>query len=247
MNLQDFFKAHPKAAIAFSGGVDSAYLLYAAVRCGAKVKAYFVKSQFQPEFELEDAEKLAAGLGAEMEIIDCDVLADSVICENPKDRCYYCKKKIFSVLKRAAEADGFNLIIDGTNASDSAEDRPGMKALNQMGVLSPLTLCGITKKEVRSRSKEAGLFTWDKPAYACLATRMEPGERITREKLVAAEQAEKVLFSMGFRDFRVRRFHDAARIQVQKEQMEQAVRLREDIRVQLKPYFETILLDLEER
>jgi len=247
VNLQDFFKAHPKAALAFSGGVDSAYLLYAAVRCGARVKAYFVKSQFQPEFELEDARKLAERLGVELEVIECDVLAEPAICENPKDRCYHCKKKIFSALQKAAEADGFDLMIDGTNASDSAEDRPGMKALTQMGVLSPLRLCGITKKEVRARSKEAGLFTWDKPAYACLATRMEPGEEITGEKLTAAEQAEKVLFSMGFRDFRVRRFHGAARIQVQKEQMEQAVRLREEIRAQLKPYFDTILLDLEER
>ena len=247
MTLKEFFKAYPKVAIAFSGGVDSAYLLHEAKMHGADIKAYFVKSQFQPDFELEDAVRLAEELGAEMKVISCDVLADSVICENSGDRCYYCKNRIFRDILQAAKEDGFETVIDGTNASDDAEDRPGMRVLAEMQVLSPLRLCGITKEEVRARSKEAGLFTWDKPAYACLATRIPQGEMITGEKLRRIELAEKALSSMGFSDFRIRLFHSAARLQVKASQMEQAVCRREEIRAALKPYFDSTLLDLEER
>lgn len=246
-DLARFFAEHPKVALAFSGGVDSAYLLKEAVNCGAEVKAYFVKSQFQPDFELADALCLAGQLDVEMEVLFCDVLADAAISENPENRCYYCKRKIFETLLKAAEADGFDTVIDGTNASDDAGDRPGMRALSEMKVLSPLRLCGITKAEVRAQSKEGGLFTWDKPAYACLATRIPAGEPITEEKLNRVEQAEAVLKELGFSDFRVRLFHGSARLQLKAEQMEQAVQRRAEIRAALNPYFDNILLDLEER
>lgn len=246
-SLQDFFEDYPKIALAFSGGVDSAYLLHAAVICGAEVKAYFVKSQFQPDFELDDAKRLAGELRADMEILDCDVLVDCTISENPENRCYYCKHKIFEKLLAAAKADGFDTIIDGTNASDDAGDRPGMKALQEMKVLSPLRLCGITKEAVRQLSREAGLFTWNKPAYACLATRIPTGETITAEKLSRVEGAEAVLTDLGFRDFRVRYFHDAARIQVPESQLELAVKKRREIQERLKPYFAVALVDLEVR
>lgn len=247
MNLQEFFCSHPKVALAFSGGVDSAYLLYTAKALGAEVKAYYVKSQFQPDFELADALRLAAELEAEIQVIDCDILADSVICGNPADRCYYCKNRIFSEILKAAEKDGYHVVMDGTNASDDADSRPGMRALREMKVLSPLRLCGITKSQVRALSREAGLFTWDKPSYACLATRVQTGEIITLEKLKAVEQAEDSLSELGFRDFRVRIFYGAARIQLPAEQMEKALKLRREIRDRLRPYFDNILLDLEER
>lgn len=246
-DLQEFFTAHPKAALAFSGGVDSAYLLYAAKKWGGCVKAYFVKSPFQPDFELADAKRLAAELSAEMEIIRCDTLADPAIAENPADRCYYCKNRIFKEILAAAGRDGFDIVIDGTNASDRAADRPGMRALAEMEVLSPLRLCGITKDAVREGSREAGLFTWDKPAYACLATRVPAGEPITHEKLKKVEGAEAALTELGFRDLRVRLFHGAARIQIPGLQMEQAAAARREIREKLQPYFDTVLLDLEER
>lgn len=246
-DLKHFFTEHPKVALAFSGGVDSAYLLQAARDCGAQVRAYFVKSQFQPEFELDDAKRLAELLGVDFTVIDCDVLADKIISANPADRCYYCKQRIFSEIRKAAKEDGFDTIIDGTNASDDAGDRPGMKALSEMKVLSPLRLCGITKTEVRSLSKEAGLFTWDKPAYACLATRVPTGERITEDILKRIEGAEAALEEMGFSDFRVRFFHQAARIQMTAEQIERAFSLRKDMQEKLKPYFDIILLDLEVR
>ena len=166
MTLSDFFEQHPKAALGFSGGVDSAYLLYAAKKYGADVRAYFVKSQFQPAFELEDARRLARQLNADMRIISCDILSNETVAANPENRCYYCKQSIFGLLKQAAAEDGYTCIIDGTNASDQSGDRPGMRALSEMEVLSPLRLCGLTKAEIRERSKEAGLFTWDKPSYA---------------------------------------------------------------------------------
>ena len=129
MNLTQFWKENTKAAIAFSGGVDSAYLLYSAVQSGADVKAYYAKTAFQPAFELEDAKKLANQLGAEMEILSIDVLSVPHVAENPKNRCYYCKTALFSAMTAAAKRDGFTLILDGTNASDDSSDRPGMQAL----------------------------------------------------------------------------------------------------------------------
>ena len=179
MNLEDFFREHPKAALAFSGGVDSAYLLYAAVKSGSQVRPYYVKTAFQPQFEYEDALRLTRELEVEMVTIHLNVLEEPAITANPVNRCYYCKQKIFTAIQNAARADGFSLLLDGTNASDQVADRPGMKALQELSVLSPLRLCGLTKTEIRQLSKEAGLFTHDKPAYACLATRNPTGQPIT--------------------------------------------------------------------
>ena len=181
MELNDFFKENPRAALAFSGGTDSAYLLYMALKCGAQVRPYYVKTPFQPRFELDDALRLARELGTELTVIEYDILDDGLIAANPADRCYHCKKKLFGLLLRERAAnDGFPLIIDGTNASDEAGERPGMRALCELGVRSPLRECGLTKTEIRARSRTAGLFTWDKPAYACLATRVPAGRRIDR-------------------------------------------------------------------
>ena len=127
MTLEQFFQAHPRAAVAFSGGVDSAYLLYEAARLGTEVKAYYVKTAFQPQFELEDAQRLAAELKVPMEILPLDVLCKPEITANPADRCYHCKKEIFSAILSAARRDGFSVLLDGTNASDDAGDRPGMR------------------------------------------------------------------------------------------------------------------------
>ena len=247
MKLNDFFAQNPKAAIAFSGGVDSAYLLYAALQCGAEVKAYYVKSDFQPEFELQDAFRLAKELQADMEVIPVDILANSTIAQNPPNRCYYCKKVIFCEIIKAAKRDGFSLLLDGTNASDDAGDRPGMRALRELEVRSPLRECNLTKPEIRKLSREAGLFTWEKPAYACLATRIGVGVEITKEKLQITEQAEDILFQMGFTDFRVRMLGDAARLQFPANQFEKVMANREGIVAELKKHYRAVLLDLEER
>ena len=218
MNINEFFNEHKKAALAFSGGADSAYLLYAAVKCGADIAPYFVKSQFQPEFERNDAHRLAEQLGIELHEISA-----------------------------AAAADGYDTLIDGTNASDDGGDRPGMKVLKEQNVLSPLKLCGITKSEVRARSREAGLFTWNKPAYACLATRVPTGERISGEKLEAVEKSEEYLFSLGFTDIRVRLRDGGALLQFTAKQQEKAQSELEKIKAELSKYFGVIKLDPKAR
>ena len=247
MTLQNFFSQNQKVALAFSGGVDSAYLLYAAIQANCDIHAYYVKSAFQPEFELEDAKRLAKELDATMTVLELDVLSNSNITDNPANRCYFCKKKIFSKIIEAAKTDGYNVIIDGNNASDDADDRPGMKAVQELQVRSPLRECGITKSEVRNLSKEAGLFTWNKPAYACLATRIPTGVKITAEKLHATEISEKALSDLGFTDFRIRLSGNDAKIQVREEQLEKLLIYRKDILEKLKPYYDSVTVDLEVR
>ena len=247
MELKAFFTQCPDVAIAFSGGVDSAYLLYAALQYGKGVKAYYVKTAFQPQFELEDACRLAEELGAQMEILGVDVLCDAVITANPPDRCYHCKKKIFSVILAAAKKDGFSVLLDGTNASDEAADRPGMRALAELSVRSPLRECGLTKAKIRELSREAGLFTHDKPAYACLATRIPTGECITKEKLQRTEIAEEYLTKLGFRDFRVRSQGDTAKLQINGKDFGLVIAHRDAIVKELKQHYTNVLLDLEER
>ena len=247
MTLTEFFHENQKAAIAFSGGVDSAYLLYAALQSGVDVRAYYVKSAFQPQFELDDARRLAETLSADMRVLDVDILADETVAANPPDRCYHCKRRIFSAIASAAAADGYTLLLDGTNASDDAGDRPGMRALRELSVRSPLRECGLTKPEIRRLSKEARLFTWDKPAYACLATRVPAGERLTAEKLENTERAEDFLFSLGFTDFRVRLFNGAARLQLPAEQLPRLLERRAEILSELKKTYSAVVLDLEVR
>ena len=247
MRLEQFFQENPRVAIAFSGGVDSAYLLYAAIKYGAQVKAYFVKTAFQPQFELEDAQALAAQLGAELQILPVDILCHPEVTENPADRCYHCKKALFAAIHAAATADGFFSLLDGTNASDDIADRPGMQALAELGVLSPLRECGLTKDAIRTLSKQAGLFTHDKPSYACLATRIPTGDPITADKLRRTESAESYLSTLGLRNFRIRLLGRSAKLQVTEEDLPTVLQNRDRILPELKQYYDSILLDLEVR
>ena len=232
MELRDFFQEHPKAALAFSGGVDSTYLLRAALDCGADVRPYCVSSAFQPAFEKAEAEELCARMGAELTVLTVDVLSEPAVIANPADRCYHCKKHILTAIRERAAADGYTVLLDGTNASDDAGDRPGMRALREFGVLSPLRLCSLTKDEIRRRSREAGLPT---------------GTEITKELLARVEGAETALLGLGYRDFRVRVFHDAARLQLPKAELPRAAGEAEALRSALAPWFQTVLLDLEGR
>ena len=247
MDLKQFFEECPETAIAFSGGVDSAYLLYAAMKYAKRVKAYYVKTAFQPAFELEDARRLARELGADMKILSVDILCHSRIAANPADRCYHCKKEIFTHILQAAERDGFSVLLDGTNASDESSDRPGMRALSELSVRSPLRVCNLTKAMVRALSREAGLFTYDKPAYACLATRIPTGEEITPEKLRSTEQVEQFLTNLKLRDFRVRSMGNTAKIQVREEDIPLVLENRREILQEMKKYYASVLLDLEVR
>lgn len=247
MELNEFFAQHSKAALGFSGGVDSAYLLYEAHRLGAQVQPYYIKTAFQPAFELRDAHRLCGQLGINLKIIELDILSVDAVRANPQNRCYHCKAALFGALRTKALADGYSLLIDGTNASDDAGDRPGMRALRELSVRSPLRECGITKDEVRRRSREAGLFTWDKPAYACLATRVPAGQALDAETLSRVEQAEEALSGLGFSDFRVRVFYGAARLQFPASQMGTVIARKEEVLNAVKPHFAPVLLDLQGR
>lgn len=247
MELREFFERHPKCALAFSGGTDSALLLCEARRLGADVKAYFVKGPFQPQFELEDARRLARELGAEMEVIETDVLALPEVAENGPRRCYYCKRAIFSLIFERARRDGYETVIDGTNASDQVDDRPGMQAIAELGVLSPLRMCGVTKAQVRELSAEAGLFTARKPSYACLATRVPTGTAITREALEKVERGEEALREMGFSDLRLRLEGTGVRLELPAAQLPAVVQNRERVLKALLPSFSRVTVDLAGR
>ena len=247
MTLNEFFAAHPKCALGFSGGVDSAYLLYAGVLAGADIHPYYIKTAFQPRFERDDALRLAGELGVEVTVLELDALADPQVAANPAERCYYCKQNLFRALKARAAADGYAVLLDGTNASDDAGDRPGMRALRELAVRSPLRECGLTKRDVRMLSRDAGLFTWDKPAYACLATRIPTGQPITARDLAVTEAAESDLFSLGFTDFRVRMVGRSAKIQLPAAQMPGLLEHRQEILQRLGPDYDGVWLDLEGR
>ncbi len=247
MTLKEFFKTNPKIALGFSGGVDSSYLLYAAKKYNADIKGYYVKTAFQPSFEFNDAKKLADSICAKLTVIEIDILSHNEITENNCSRCYYCKRQIFGAVKKRAEDDGYNLMIDGTNASDDISDRPGIKAIEELSVRSPLRECGLTKADVRRLSKEAGLFTWNKPSYSCLATRISTNEPITKELLCKIERAEDILFKMGFSDFRVRICHGTARLQVTESDMGKIISHRNRIYSEFSELFNSVFLDLKER
>ncbi|AGI47277.1 conserved hypothetical protein TIGR00268 [Thermoplasmatales archaeon BRNA1] len=216
--LKQFFVKNPKVAIAFSGGCDSSYLFYAAVNCDADVAVYFFSSQFQPEHECHDALRTALQLGRPLKVIEGDSLADKRIAANDQDRCYWCKRLVFSKIIERAKADGYDLVIDGTNASDDPDDRPGMRALPELGIRSPLREAGLLKPDIRRLSHEAGLWTWNIATYSCLATRCEPGVPITEALLKRTDNCESIIEKFGFTDFRIRTRGNGAVLEVPREQ-----------------------------
>lgn len=247
MDLYNFFNIYNKVAIAFSGGVDSSYLLCMAKKYGADIKAYYVKTAFQPEFEFKDALKLGEIIGVKINVINIDILSNEEVTANPTNRCYYCKNNIFGTIRKKMAEDGYEILIDGTNASDDLDERPGTKALKELKVLSPLRMCGLTKDKIRELSEEEGLFTYNKAAYACLATRTQPNVKITAEILNKIENAEYYLFNLGFNDFRVRVFYGAARIQLNENDFKKAFEMKKDILEGVGAYFDGVLLDLKGR
>ena len=243
MDLPAFFRQNPVCAVAFSGGVDSACLLHAAAAYGQRTAAYFVKTPFQPNFELEDARQTAALLGTTLKIIEFDILTVSEVAANPADRCYYCKRALFTRLIQAAGADGFPLVLDGCNASDDAGVRPGMRAIRDLGVRSPLRECGLTKSDVRDMAREAGLPVWNKPSYACLATRVPAGTTITAEDLGRVARGEELLAGLGLSDFRLRLRGPDALLQVRREQTFLAEAILPRAKARLADDFREITLD----
>lgn len=247
MNLVEYLTSLGNIAVALSGGVDSSYLAYAAKQSGIPCKAYTVKSQFVPQFELEDAKKVAELIDIPLKIINIDVLEYDDITSNPSNRCYYCKHHVFSTISEHARRDGFTILCDGTNASDDVDDRPGMKAIAELSVKSPLRECNLTKTMIRKLAHKADLFTWDKSSYACLATRFQSGQRITFNDLIHIERAEGYLFSLGLSDFRVRLMGNNAKIQVPENQITIVINKRSEILTYFKSMFDDVVLDLEVR
>lgn len=245
MKLEDFFTKYRRVALCFSGGVDSAYLLYVGLSYGAQIQPYYLKTEFQPAFEFEDAKRLAEKLGVVLRVLERSVLENDLVMKNDEKRCYYCKRSGLGSIYELARAEGYDIVIDGSNADDDPSDRPGMQALPEIGILSPLRMAGLTKQRIRELSKEAGLFTWDKPAYACLATRVPTDTRIDRETLQKIERSEQALFEMGFTDLRVRVLGKCARLQLKADQMPTALAMRKEILEKI--CFDEVLLDLKER
>ena len=236
--------------VAFSGGVDSTLLLKVAHDVlGDKVLAVTAVSQLTPRQEGKDAVAMADLIGAAYLQVDSDDLADPVFAANPKDKCYHCKKRRFELLKQMAGEKGLRYVVDGTNSDDFDDYRPGMKAIEELGIRSPLSDAGFSKKEIRQLSHQLGLPTWDKPAFACLASRVPYGYVITAEKLKQIDEAEIFLQSMGLcKQVRVRHHGPVARLEVDPQTFPQFI--ESENRTKITSYFKKlgfqfVALDLE--
>ncbi len=233
--------------VAFSAGVDSTLLLYAAHEAlGDRVLAATGLSETYPEEEIEEARQLAAEIGVAHVMVRTEELTDPRYTMNSHQRCYFCKSELYGKLLELARQHGFAAVVDGTNADDLSDFRPGLRAARQLGVHHPLAEAELTKAEIRELSRFFGLRTWDKPSYACLSSRFPYGTPITVEKLRQVAAAERALRELGFRGFRVRHHDRIARLELQTADLFRAVELREEIVKRLRALgYEFVTLDLE--
>jgi uncharacterized protein len=237
-------------AVAFSGGVDSTFLLAAACEAlGDKAVAFIGRSATYPQREYREALKLAERIGASVRVIDTLELDDPKFRSNPQNRCFACKTELFTKVLALAKEEGLSTVIEGSNADDLGDFRPGMEAGRRLGVRAPLVELGFTKKEIRACSKSMGLPTWNKPALACLSSRIPYGEAISEDRLYRIERAEDALRDMGFVQIRVRDHGESiARIEVNADDISRLAdpRIRREVTRALKTFgYKYVCVDLE--
>lgn len=247
-DLRAYLKSLGSVAIAFSSGVDSTFLLKVAHEVlGDKVIAITAQSHSFPRRERDEAKEFCEKEGIRQVICLCDELKIEGFAQNPPNRCYICKKALFQQICDLAKENGMAYVAEGSNMDDMGDYRPGLMAITELGIKSPLREAKLTKAEIRAYSKEMGLPTWDKPSFACLSSRFAYGEIITKEKLEMVEKAEALLMKYGFRQMRVRMHGLLARIEVLPEEFEKLMEesVRQEIYDQLKSYgFSYITVDL---
>lgn len=230
-DLRKLLKSFGSAAIAFSGGVDSTFLLKVAHdELGENAAAVTVISPLIPKKEAIDAANFCKNENVRHFVLELDPLKIPGFKENPKNRCYICKKEIFSRIKELSKENGISTVCEGSNADDTGDYRPGMQAVSELGIKSPLLECGLTKNEIRILSKEMDLPCWNKPSAACLASRFVYGETITEKKLKMVENAECFLHEKGFLQLRVRiHGENLARIEIEKNDFEKILAVKDEI------------------
>ena len=245
--LKNYLRELGSAAVAFSSGVDSTFLLRVAHDVlGDRAVAVTAHSKFFPARELDETKEFCAREGIRQITFEIRQLDLDGVKDNPPDRCYRCKKALFERIKALADENDLACVIEGSNMDDDGDYRPGMKALAELGIDSPLKHVGLWKHEIRSLSRELGLPTWDKPSFACLASRFAYGETISEDKLAMVERAEEFLIGHGFRQLRVRIHDRLARIELEPTEFERLLKIRAEVSTVLRTIgFQYVTLDIQ--
>lgn len=245
--LKEYMKSLGSAAVAFSSGVDSTFLLKAAkAALGDNVIAVTAKSRSFPKRELNETVNFCKENNIRHIIFESEELGIDGFRQNPVNRCYLCKKEIFKKIKEIADENNIACVAEGSNTDDDGDYRPGLIAVKELGIKSPLRHVGFTKREIRELSKRLGLPTWNKQSFACLATRFVYGEEITEKKLDMVDRSEQLLLDMGFHQLRVRIHGNIARIEVMPDEFEKLIKNRENIYTRLKSFgFDYVTMDLQ--